>query len=236
MKPVIGITLSMEAHDTYYRLHSDSSGAISRVGGIPFMLSYEYTTQDIVHIAEVMDGLVMTGGDDIDPTLFGEEPHQNLGPVVAARDHFEIAITRKMLELDKPILGICRGAQILNIATGGDMYQDIYEQINRVLLQHNQKSARAHSTHYVDVVQDSLLSRITKQDKVRVNSVHHQANRNVHNRFQISGISSDGIVEAIESKYHRFALGVQWHPESMISGADDVSLKIYKAFIKACKM
>lgn len=236
MKPVIGITLSMEANDIFYKLHSDSSRAINQMGGIPFMLSYEYTTEDIARIAQMMDGLVLTGGDDIDPTLFSEEPHLNLGPVVPARDHFELAVTRKMLTLDKPVLGICRGAQILNIAAGGDMYQDIYEQNDHVLLQHTQKSARTHATHYVEIVQDSMLHTITKKDKIRVNSVHHQANRKVCNGFYVSGRSSDGIIEAIESSQHQFALGVQWHPESMMASEDDVSVRIYRAFINACKM
>src|SRR5690625_2443131 len=126
-------------------------------------------------------------------------------------------------------------AQILNIAAGGDMYQDMYDQIDRQLLQHSQKASRTHSTHYVDVVHDTLLHEITQQDVIRVNSDHHQANRKIANGFLVCGKASDGIIEAIESKQHRFVLGVQWHPENMAVVEDDMSLKIYEAFINACQ-
>lgn len=235
VKPVIGVTLAMGVDEKQYFINSDNPQAIIRTGGMPILLTYDRREMGIVQIAEMLDGLVMTGGDDIDPTLFGEEPHRNLGPVVPARDQFEIKLTQQMLRLNKPILALCRGAQILNIAAGGDMYQDMYDQIDRQLLQHSQKSSRAHGTHYVNVERDTLLHQITQQDKIRVNSDHHQANRKVADGFQVCGKASDGIIEALESKQHRFVLGVQWHPENMVAADDDTSVKIYKAFISACQ-
>lgn len=235
MKPIIGVTLAMGVEERQYFINSDNPKAIIKTGGVPILLPYDRGEMGIVQIAGMLDGLVLTGGDDIDPILFGEEPHRKLGPVVPARDHFEIKLTKQMLRLNKPILALCRGAQILNIAAGGDMYQDMYDQIDRQLLQHSQKASRTYSTHYVDVVHDTLLHEITQQDVIRVNSDHHQANRKIANGFLICGKSSDGIIEAIESKQHRFVLGVQWHPENMAVVDDDMSLKVYEAFINACQ-
>ncbi|RDW20188.1 gamma-glutamyl-gamma-aminobutyrate hydrolase [Oceanobacillus arenosus] len=234
MRPIIGVTPSMEISQVKYSVMNDNVKAILQAGGIPVILPYLTSDADLEQIANQIDGLYATGGDDIDPTLFGEEPHPKLGAIIPVRDQFEIALAKKMLEIEKPILGVCRGAQILNIAVGGGMYQDIYAQIDRDLLQHSQKAPRGYGSHFVDVLEGSLLHQLTGMEKLRVNSYHHQANRTVGIGFQISGYASDGVVEAVESKVHRFVLGVQWHPEAMVAGADDTSLKIYRGFIAAC--
>ncbi len=221
----------MEADRSYYMTKNDNIKAIVRAGGIPVILPYVSKEIDIVQIAKQIDGLYATGGYDIDPTLFGEEPHRKLGTIIPERDHFEIELTKNILSMDKPILGVCRGSQILNLAAGGDMYQDIYAQKNDELLQHTQNSPRDHGSHFVQVFKNSLLYRLTNKEEIKVNSFHHQANRLVSKEFQISGIANDGVIEAIESKNHTFVLGVQWHPESM---TDEVSINIYKHFIAAC--
>ncbi|MBU8791475.1 gamma-glutamyl-gamma-aminobutyrate hydrolase family protein [Oceanobacillus caeni] len=231
MKPFIGVTCSMEVDRSYYMTKNDNIKAIINAGGIPVILPFLSQNTDIEQIAKRIDGLYATGGYDIDPTLFGEEPHQKLGTIIPERDFFEIELTKKMLSMDKPILGICRGSQIINLAAGGDMYQDIYAQINDHVLQHTQNSPRDHGSHFVNVRKTSLLHQITNKKKIKVNSFHHQANRSVPKEFQISGVANDGVIEAIESKHHSFVLGVQWHPESM---TDEVSMNIYKNFISAC--
>ncbi|RDW18940.1 gamma-glutamyl-gamma-aminobutyrate hydrolase family protein [Oceanobacillus chungangensis] len=234
MKPIVGVTPSMEVSQIRYSVMNDNVKAILQAGGIPVILPYLSLDEDLEQIANEIDGLYATGGDDIDPTLFGEEPHPKLGTIIPARDQFEIALTKKMLELKKPILGVCRGAQILNIAAGGDMYQDIYEQIDRNLLQHSQKAPRGYGSHFVDVLEGSLLHQLTGSQKLRVNSYHHQANRSVPTGFQISGYASDSVIEAVESTKHPFVLGVQWHPEAMVADGNDASVKIYRGFIEAC--
>src|SRR5699024_9965205 len=174
-------------------------------------------------------------GDDINPAHFGEEPHPGLGSYFPERDVFELTITKMMLSKNKPILGVCKGAQILNLAAGGDMYQDIYAQIDIPLIQHSQKSPNHTPSHEVNLKQDSLLFQVVNLEKIRANSFHHQANRKVGEGFAISGKSSDGVIEVIESVIHRFALGIQWHPEMLaVGGNDKASKKIYKAFIGAC--
>lgn len=234
MKPIIGVTPYMEVDQSRYMVSSVNVEAIDQAGGMPVILPYLLDNQDLEQLADKLDGLYATGGDDIDPSLFGEEPHPRLGTIIPKRDQFEITLMKKMLDRNKPILGVCRGSQILNIAAGGDMYQDIYAQIDRDLLQHAQKAPREHGSHIVHVVKKSLLHHITGMEKFRVNSIHHQANRDVPDFFQISGKAGDGVIEAVESTKHHFVLGIQWHPEAMAAANDEASLKIYQHFIDAC--
>jgi putative glutamine amidotransferase len=234
MKPIIGVTSSKELGKEKYHIQQADTEAIIQAGGLPIMLPHLTNEDDIDQIAERIDGLYATGGYDVDPTLFGEEPHPNLGTVIPSRDAFELALIQKVLELDKPILGVCRGTQILNVAVGGDMYQDIPTQIEGNVLQHQQKAPSEHGSHFVDVKEGSLLHRLTESEKLKVNSRHHQANRSVPESFLISGTASDGVVEAIESKEHHFVLGLQWHPENMAVASDIPSQKIFKGFIEAC--
>ncbi|WP_407270257.1 gamma-glutamyl-gamma-aminobutyrate hydrolase family protein [Radiobacillus sp. PE A8.2] len=235
MKPIIGITSSMEIDEQGYSVSSANADAIVRAGGIPVFLPNLTELEDIRQVAKKIDGLYVTGGYDIDPTLFGEEPHQQLGVITPARDHFEILLIKEFLQMNKPLLAVCRGCQVLNIAAGGDMYQDIYSQIEMDLLQHQQQAPKGHGSHYIQIMKDSLLYELTGSDKIKVNSRHHQANRQVPENFQISGRANDRIIEAIESVDHRFVLGLQWHPENMASIQDVTSLKIYDGFISACQ-
>lgn len=236
MKPLIGITSSIEISDASYMVSSDNVAAIIEAGGLPVILPPLLEVSNIDQIAQTIDGLYLTGGYDINPLLFHEEPHQHLGTITPTRDTFEIACINRMLSLDKPILGVCRGCQILNIAVGGDMYQDIYTQFDKgvEVLQHQQKAPKEHGSHFVDVLSGSLLHHLTGRKKLCVNSRHHQANRRLADDFQVSGKASDGIIEAIESKEHQFVLGLQWHPENMLTSNDQPSSQILKGFIKAC--
>lgn len=231
VKPIIGVSSSLK--EEALTVSKDNIEAVVAFGGVPFVLP-NIIGDGIDSIVEKLDGLLLTGGGDIDPTLFGEEPFEGLGSITPERDAFEIAIIEKMLALDKPIFGICRGAQILNIAVGGDMYQDIYSQMENKLLQHDQKAPRWHASHYVQVTKNSLLHEITQSEEFKVNSFHHQANRMVPTGFEVSAVSSDGIVEAFESKSHQFVLGVQWHPECLLLKNDMISTSIFRAFIEAC--
>lgn len=232
MKPVIGVSSNLT--DLILSVPTDNIHAIARFGGVPIVLP-NMEIDIIESIANLIDGLLLTGGGDIDPTLFGEEPHRGLGNIVPERDEFEIALIKKMLEQNKPILGICRGAQILSIAVGGDMYQDIYDQVKVDLLQHDQKATRTHASHYVQVNEGTVLQQIIGENRIKVNSFHHQAVREVPKGYKISGLASDGIIEAFESENHPFVLGLQWHPECLVNKEDAPSIAIFKKFIEACK-
>ncbi|ALS77630.1 gamma-glutamyl-gamma-aminobutyrate hydrolase family protein [Planococcus kocurii] len=235
MKPIIGLTASLELGRDEYGIEIADTEAILAAGGLPFMLCHLTEKADIDEIAEHIDGLFLAGGYDIDPTVFGEEPHPNLGVIIPSRDAFELALAKKVMALNKPILGVCRGAQVINIAVGGDMYQDISTQVTADLVQHQQRAPRFHGSHFVEVGESTLLHRLTGMRRLKVNSRHHQANRLVPKPLIISGVSSDGIVEAIESTQHLFVLGVQWHPENMARVADSASLGIFNGFIEACR-
>lgn len=233
MKPVIGITASTKEGTT--TLKNDNYQAISATSGIPIILPNLLNEGEIETIANCIDGLLLSGGGDIDPTLFNEEPHVNLGQITPERDYFELTLIKNLLEKNKPILAICRGCQILNIAGGGDMYQDIYSQKAETLLQHSQNAPRSHGSHFVEVVEGSLLFKLTQSKRFKVNSFHHQAVREMGEGFVISATASDGVIEAFESAKHRFVLGIQWHPECMIGEGDPFSRAIFEAFVEACK-
>src|SRR5690625_34206 len=233
MQPIIGIIPSIDEENSLYFVHKDNVNAIKEAGGLPILLPYNFS--HINKLMNVIDGLYLTGGYDIDPTFFGEEPHPNLGVINRIRDKFEIEFVQKFLTKRKPILAVCKGSQIVNIALGGDMYQDMYSQIRTPLLQHQQQAIKQHASHFVKVVEGSLLHKLVGKSKIKVNSRHHQANRNIGNNLKVSGKSSDGIIESIEGKENSFLLGLQWHPENMACCGDDLSMKIYKGFINACK-
>ncbi|MET3574173.1 gamma-glutamyl-gamma-aminobutyrate hydrolase family protein [Bhargavaea ullalensis] len=233
MKPIIGITTDVEL-DYKHMLNYDYITAVSRAGGIPLLIPIG-TENDAAEILGRLDGLIVTGGGDIDPTLFGEEPHRNLGEISPGRDASEMALIKEALQRDLPLLTICRGLQIMVIAEGGDMYQDIYAQIDRELLQHSQKAARTHTSHFVDTAEGSILREAAQNERFRVNSYHHQAVREVKAPFAVSGMASDGIIEAVESTQHRFAVGVQWHPEALAAAGDEPSLRLFSRFIETAK-
>lgn len=232
MKPIIGITTDLEKNEKHM-LNNTYVNAVIHAGGLPILLPIGIE-EDVEQFAGLIDGLLLTGGGDLDPTIFGEEPHVLLGSVEPARDAVELNLFKEVLAINKPILGVCRGLQVINIALGGNMYQDIYAQKEGDLLQHSQKALRTHGSHFVQVEKDSLLESITKTNQIKVNSFHHQAVKDIPTPLRISGVASDGVIEAIESTAHRFVLGVQWHPEALAQKSDAVSLQIFDAFIQKC--
>lgn len=183
--------------------------------------------EQAVQDALTCDGLLLPGGGDMDPKFYGQERVPACGEPNLLRDAAEPLLLRAFLAADKPVLGICRGIQIMNAVLGGDLYQDIkpFEH-----LPHNGHWAKVHT---VTVRQGTLLSRILGQDTVLVNSQHHQAVDRVAPGFTLAALSEDGIVEAIEKPDARFCLGVQWHPE-WLSDADPAMQRLFDAFVNAC--
>ncbi|MFA9555777.1 gamma-glutamyl-gamma-aminobutyrate hydrolase family protein [Evansella sp. AB-rgal1] len=232
MKKMIGITSNLR-HDGVLTTSQDNITAITKFGGVPVVLPNISDEKSIDKLIDSIDGLLVTGGGDIDPTLFGEEPHPDLGEINPERDVFEMILIKKCLDRNIPILAICRGCQILNIAAGGDMYQDIYAQTFHQLLQHSQRAPRTHTSHFVEVAEDSLFHQIVQSSKFKVNSYHHQAVRDLADGFKVSAKSSDGIIEAFESEHHKFVFGIQWHPENLLQTDDINSVKLFKAFIES---
>ncbi len=242
MRPVIGITCSLTVsaiNGSMYTLERntiarDYARAIEYVGGAPLLLPHVEDSACIDQYMGMLDGLVLSGGGDIDPLLFGQEPHQNIGSIDRVRDEMEIQLTQKALDQDLPIFAICRGIQMLNVAADGTVYQDIASEMSQPTLRHSQAGAGWYASHTIDILSDSRLHQIIGSTTARVNSFHHQAVRDVGEGFTVTAKATDGVIEAIEDPTHRFALGVQCHPEMMWKRHPE-SLNLFTAFLKACR-
>lgn len=217
MGPIIGITCGHEAkngRDRYY-VNAVNIRAVTEAGGVPLLIPNAYDDRKLAAVLDVVDAVYLPGGVDVDPYLYGEEPVVGLGEFDPEWDAIDVVAARLALERDIPVLGICRGMQVLNVAGGGTLYQDIPSQV-RGALKHAQRGPRWAASHAVEIVSNSRLAGILGTTELRVNSFHHQSVKDAAPGFQITGAAPDGVVEAIESTTHRFALGVQWHPELMV--------------------
>lgn len=232
MQPLIGITATVE--NGKLALDDDMMFAILQAGGIPVALPQTGGDDSLAAAClERLDGLLVSGGVDVDPLLYGEEPMQGLGSILPDRDRTEQSYIRSALGRDQPILAICRGAQMLNVTAGGSLYQDIYAQLEGVLL-HSQKAPRSHRSHFVDIERESMLYRIVGAERLPVNSFHHQAVKALAPCFIRTASASDGILEAYESTEHTFVVGVQWHPENL-ARSDPAAQQLFAGFVQACR-
>jgi putative glutamine amidotransferase len=239
-RPLIGIpSASFEPPSTpgwpQYRYHGNYTHALAAAGGAPIAIPLDLPEATLRTIFERLDGLCLAGGDDVDPACFGETPHPRLGRIDAARDITELTLTRWALAAGLPVFGICRGIQLLNVAAGGTLYQDIAAQLPEAD-QHSfrlEDSPWERPTQTVRLREGSRLAQIAGAGELRTNSFHHQSVRDGAPGFAITGAATDGIIEVIESAAHPFAVGVQWHPEGMYA-TDEVSRRLFAAFIAAC--
>lgn len=208
MRPVIGITPNYCYTERCFKIHEDYFNAVWEAGGEPTLL---YPQQTLSHY---LDGIVLSGGGDVDPLLFGEEPLFANGEISPIRDSHELLLCKAVFDARMPMLGVCRGMQIMALASGGSIYQDIQSQ-TKSALKHSQQAPRFHPTHTVEVVEHTLLHKLTGQKQLAVNSFHHQAISATGNLFAACATSADGLIEAMEQPSHLFCLGLQWHPEAM---------------------
>ncbi len=185
------------------------------------------------YVARV-DGLLLTGGDDIHPRHYGEAPHPRIDLVDERRDAFEIALLRAARERGMPVLGICRGIQLINVALGGDLYQDIPSQ-KESSVGHAQKTLREGPWHEIEVRPGTRLAEILGETRAAVNSYHHQACRRVAKGLAVTATTADGIVEAVEDPGHPFFVAVQWHPEVLEGGGAASSQRLFAAFVAAAR-
>jgi putative glutamine amidotransferase len=215
-RPLIGVTgrrhpytaeiVGVFAGDGYTK-------GIYEAGGLPVVLPYTEDETQVEAWSLVLDGLLLSGGEDMDPSYYEELPMIGLGEVSPERDFLESVLTKAMLSQGKPVFGICRGMQVLNVVAGGSLYQDLPRQFKG--MQHSQKAPRTHLAHDVEILSNSLLHRLLGVNSIKVNTFHHQAVKDVAPGFLVSAKASDGVIEAIESTQYPFALGVQWHPENL---------------------
>ena len=233
-RPRIGVTLDSEAPGGYskfpwFALRQNYAGSIIGAGGLPLALPH-VPAELIPAYLDQLDGLVVTGGAfDVDPALYGASQRHPTVDLKAGRTAFEWAITEQALARDLPVLGICGGQQLLNVVLGGTLLQHIPDSVAEPLA-HEQPNPRDEAGHPVDVVEGTLLHRLVGTTTLAVNSAHHQAVDRTGVGVQISATAADGVVEAIEHPGYRFCIGVQWHPEFLISPGDG---QILGAFVAA---
>lgn len=238
-RPVIGIISSLKSDDpnlcTINKVVSVNHSYVLSVlgsGGLPLILPPADSDETVTAMVEKVDGLLVTGGNDLRPQLYGEEPGWGQGSFSPERDHLDMVSIRAAQEQGKPILGICRGIQSINVCFGGTLYQDIRRE-KTCTVNHYQESESSCPSHTVEISKDSILYPILGQS-VMTNSFHHQAVKRVADGFRVGAVAKDGMVEEIENSRGPFLLGIQWHPELMASSGDPAMQKVFNLFVNAC--
>ncbi len=188
---------------------------------------------DMTKALNLIDGLLIPGGDDIDPKYFKEDPHPSVVLIDPEIIEFQMGFFNKALNKGIPVFGICAGLQIINIACGGNIYQDIPSQYSNPIKHKKNGNEKKDPFHNVKIEENSKLYNILQKGEVSVNSTHHQALKDVAEGFMVTARSEDGIIEAIESRKHRFVIGVQWHPEDLYR-RNNLFLKLFERLVSEC--
>ena len=234
-RPMIGVTVSEirhkqdaqrvrhgEPNQTEMTLGLPYMRAVELAGGLPVALP-PVESENIGSFLDHISGLLLSGGPDVDPSCYGAEPHPQLGPIDHGVDRFEIALCRHADERRLPILGICRGSQVLNVARQGTLHQHVPD-LTHGVVKHRQTEPADHTTHEVRVSPDSSLAQTTGGGPVMVNSFHHQAIDRLGLDLRAVAWAKDGLIEAVEGEDGRFVLGVQWHAETLVDEAEQLAL------------
>ena len=228
--PVIGLTGNFQ--DGNCMLAEGYYQSILKAGGTPFIIPCYDDADTLINTLEKLDGILLTGGADINPLFLGEEPVKELHGINPRRDRQELLLTRLAADRQIPILGICRGIQTMNAAFGGPLYQDIHSQMEGTRIKHSQELDRSYASHTVTIEKDTLLHNLFKADTIAVNSFHHQAVKEAAPGFRICARAADGVIEAMESTEYKSMLGVQWHPECFILKGDECMMPIFHWLIQ----
>lgn len=235
-RPIIGVTTDYSTKESYskfpwYALRENYVSFLTNLGAQVIILPCDIDA--VSTYCNITDGLVITGGDfDIDPAYYNESVRGEIRDIIDFRTSFELALFNEYYKLEKPILGICGGEQLINIALGGTLIQHIPDEIANHMI-HNAPDAGYRTSHPVNISKDSRLYELCGTDEILVNSSHHQSIKKLGSGLRSAATAPDGVIEAIEDPSHLFCLGVQWHPEFLLTDHDK---KITKSFIEACKI
>jgi putative glutamine amidotransferase len=235
---LIGVTTSVtdrtKPHERAY-LNSAYLAAVQQAGGVPVMLPPQLDERARQELYRRLDGVLLTGGGDVDPARFNEPPHPTVSEVSTARDCLEIELVEHALDRRLPMLAICRGIQVLSVALGGRLYQDVASDPG-TRVEHSQQAPRHEPTHDVKIDPGSRLGRVLGATELRVNSFHHQAIKDLGRGLRAVAFAvEDGLIEGVElDDPGHFVLGVQWHPEEM-AGHHEHARRLFRALIEACR-
>lgn len=235
-KPIIGITPSHNKQSEEIEMRFTYLRAIANAGAIPIPLPIEGSTEDRRQLVETCDGFLFSGGPDVHPFLYHEDTHINCGDISELRDSLEMELFKLAMEAQKPILGICRGIQAINVFLGGDLYQDLPSQLKSSFpIAHRQPYYYTTPSHYVDVVAGTRMAQIAEgQPQIAVNSMHHQGLRTLAPGLTATAFSKDGLIEAVEKSDYPYLVGVQWHPE-FLCAEDGPAKNLFASFVEACR-
>ena len=232
MTPKIAIFASVDGERAAAVLHTYIH-SIEQSGGLPLLIPYVKNKALLKEAIALCDGVLFTGGGDADPTLYGEEILPECGKIEPMRDELDMDALRIALSQKKPILGICRGIQMINIALGGSLYQDIPSQY-QTEIPHSQTTGLHAYSHSVQIVKDTPLYSLLQENEIPANSFHHQAIKALGRGLVPMAYAPDGIIEAVYSTEHPFIRAYQWHPERLFD-ADEHHKKIFSEFVGACR-
>lgn len=226
--PIIGITTYGRNKKNEYHLTATYVESVRAAGGLPILLPPG--ERDFKSLFDLVDGLIFTGGGDIDPSYFGRSSNETVYGIDAERDEFELPLARLSMDESVPVLGICRGAQVMAVANGGDLVIDIPSEIDTTI-KHRGKPVRP--KHLVKIEEDSLLVKVVENSEILVTSSHHQAPRRMPEGWRVVAYAPDGIIEAFEYEAHPWMLAVQWHPE--MDPDDRNHQRLFEALVEAAR-
>lgn len=230
-KPRIALTADIDSKTGALFSNPGYWNAILDAGGMPYFVAPAEKEEDIKQIIRDFDGFFFTGGDDLDPACYGEEKLPCCGDICSRRDRFELTLARLLSGEDKPVFAVCKGIQVLNVALGGSLYQDVQAQ-NAANMAHNKVPA-AETAHFVAIQPNTLLAQIIPEQIHWVNSRHHQNVKSPAPAVQICAYSSDGLIESICLPDKTFFLGVQWHPEFLYR-TNREEFALFQRFVSSC--
>jgi len=230
-RPIIGITVDVE-DDLFVSSPGAYMSVVEAAGGLPIIIPYYENDDTIKELVDLCDGFLFSGGNDISPERYGEETLPVCGEMALKRDDLEFRMLDEILKTDKPILAVCRGAQFINVAFGGTLYQDISSQL-KTELRHKQSEPKFAHSHSVNIRKGTPLYSLMGCDRIAANSFHHQAIKDIGEGLEVMAESDDGIVEALYYTGGRYIRAYQWHPERLCA-IDEHQRRLFSDFINAC--